>query len=115
MHLLQYQQVPLEIIWIQGGDDIISGGAGDDIMIGGYGEDSFVYDDLFDDGDLDRILDFNTDDDQLVAQDGVLLTDGGLNIDGDLLINVSNAAVTDFSTIILQGIADFAAVDIVVA
>lgn len=47
------------------GDDVLDGKKGSDLLIGGKGKDTIVFADLFDDGSIDRILDFSVRDDTI--------------------------------------------------
>lgn len=79
-----------DIIFGQSGNDIIYGGKGNDVMYGGKGKDTFVWlaEDI--DGSVDKIMDFNFAEGDLLNFDALLGQDQTI---GDLLHN--SIKVTD--------------------
>ncbi len=82
-----------DIINAGDGTDIIDGGTGNDILIGGEGSDIFRYQlSDFENGDVDRILDFESGVDQLqingVDPSLVTLEDNAIKYDGETIISI---------------------------
>ena len=61
-----------------GGDDVLKGGVGDDRLTGGAGLDKFIFDSALGSTNVDRILDYNLTDDQIVLDDDIFTAAGPL-------------------------------------
>ncbi len=79
-----------------GGNDTISGGSGNDILTGGSGKDSFVFDTApRASGNVDRIMDFNVNDDTIVLDNTIFKAIGS---NGHLSASVFSSNSTGVAT-----------------
>jgi hypothetical protein len=109
--------------------DEIFGGAGDDVLAGDvsntndlaayladntliHAADLFIYDGSINNGN-DTVLDYDIGLDKLKSVNGAVFSDGGLNGNGHLVVNVEDEASAPVGTIILLNVTDFSDVVII--
>ncbi|HEU0099304.1 MAG TPA: cadherin domain-containing protein [Allosphingosinicella sp.] len=92
------------------GNDVLAGGNGNDLLSGGAGADTFRFGRG---GGADTILDFDTNSDQLLLENGIGIAGAKVSdVNGDGIADLTIAFSNGGGSVVLLGVGDFASVDV---